>query len=145
MMAAVRNADTGAELALRRALHSLGIRYRLQAKDVFGRPDVVIRKYRVAVFVDGDMWHGNEHVRRGLPSLEAMFPTNTEYWCDKIRHNMQRDREVTSRLEREGWAVLRFWAADVLGNPDQAARAVRDAVARARRDLKPERKRHDFD
>ena len=132
-MAAVRNSNTKAELVLRRALHALGIRYRIQARDVFGRPDIVIRKYRIAVFVDGDLWHGNEHIRRGLPSLEAMFPTNTQFWCHKIRRNMQRDAEVNSRLRGDGWLVFRFWATDVLTDADQAAQAVRGAVDRARR------------
>lgn len=133
IMAAVHSSDTRAELSLRRALHARGVRYRLRARDVFGRPDVVIRKYKIAVFVDGDMWHGNEHVRRGLPSLEALFPTNTEFWCEKIRRNVERDREVDVHLEQEGWTVLRFWATDVESDPGTAAEAVRQAVS-ARRD-----------
>lgn len=136
MMAAVRSTDTKAELALRHALHRLGIRYRVQARDVFGRPDIVIRKYRIAVFVDGDMWHGNEHVRRGLPNMEAMFPSNTQFWCDKIRRNMQRDREVSAQLDSEGWTVFRFWATDVQADPDSAARVVQETVARRRAEIK---------
>jgi DNA mismatch endonuclease (patch repair protein) len=132
MMSAVRRADTKPELALRRALHGRGVRFRLQAKDVFGCPDVVIRKYKVAVFVDGDLWHGNEHVRRGLPDLEALFPTNTEFWCAKIRRNVDRDREVNMRLRHEGWTVIRFWAADVMADPEVAAEAVQQALDQAR-------------
>ena len=132
MMAAVRNANTKAELVLRSALHRRGVRYRVQARDVFGRPDIVIRKYKVAVFVDGDMWHGNEHVRRGLPSMEAMFPTNTRFWCEKIRRNMARDQDVNAHLIAQGWTVLRFWASNVLANPDDAAEVVREALAHRR-------------
>lgn len=132
-MAAVKSKDTKAELALRRELHARGVRYRLQAKDVVGRPDLVIRKYRIAVFVDGDMWHGNEHVRRGLPNLEAMFPTHTDFWCGKIRRNVQRDREVNEHLRSEGWTVLRFWATDVEADPSVAASVVEDAVRGSRR------------
>lgn len=131
-MSAVKSRDTKAELALRRELHANGVRYRLQARDVFGRPDLVIRKYRIAVFVDGDMWHGNEHVRRGLPSLEALFPTNSDFWCGKIRRNMERDREVNERLSSDGWTVLRFWATDVEANPEPAACEVQQAVCRSR-------------
>ena len=98
-----------------------------------GHPDVVIRKYRLAVFVDGDMWHGNEHIRRGLPNLEALFPTNTEFWCRKIRRNMERDHEVNAALRSDGWRIVRLWATDVLASPEDAAttveRSVRDAIA----------------
>jgi DNA mismatch endonuclease (patch repair protein) len=77
MMARVRNKDSKAELALRRALHAAGVRYRLHAPDVTGRPDLVIRSRRLAVFVDGDLWHGNpeEIRRRGRDSLGDLFPT----------------------------------------------------------------------
>src|ERR1700747_3217921 len=85
MMAAVRNKNTKAELALRRALHRRGLRYRLHPSDVFGRPDIVIRSRGLAVFVDGDMWHGNAWRVRGLSSLEDLFPNNTEFWTKKIR------------------------------------------------------------
>lgn len=133
MMSAVRSADTKAELVLRQALHARGLRYRLHARDVMGHPDVVIRKYRLAIFVDGDLWHGNEHNRRGLPNLEALFPTNTEFWCVKIRRNMERDREVNAALRAEGWTVVRLWATDVLADPENAAetaeQGVRDAMS----------------
>lgn len=129
MMSAVHSTDTKAELALRHALHGRGIRYRLHARDVMGRPDIVIRKYRLAVFVDGDMWHGNEHNRRGLPNLEALFPSNTDFWCNKIRRNMERDCEVNAKLRADGWTVLRLWATDVLANPEDAADFVAQAVS----------------
>lgn len=131
-MSAVKNRDTKAELALRRALHASGVRYRLQAKDVVGRPDLVIRKYRIAVFVDGDMWHGNEHIRRGLPTLQALFPTNTDFWCNKILRNIDRDREVNERLTTDGWIVLRFWATDIESDPEAIARHVKNVVDRSR-------------
>jgi len=131
-MAAVKRADTKPELALRRALHRGGVRFRLQANDVFGHPDLVVRKFKIAVFVDGDMWHGHEHVRRGLPSLEALFPTNTRFWCEKIRQNVERDREVNERLRSDGWTVIRLWATDVLADPDAAARIVVEALGRSR-------------
>lgn len=132
MMSAVRSADTKAEISLRRAIHKRGIRFRLHARDVFGHPDLVIRKYRIAVFVDGDMWHGNEHKRRGLANLEDLFPTNTEFWCNKIRRNVERDREVNEHLALDGWTVLRFWATDVESAPDDAAYVVEEAVRNSR-------------
>ncbi len=114
MMAAVRNKDSKAELALRRELHRRGVRYRLHARDVPGCPDLVIRRYRLAVFVDGDFWHGNAWRLRGLARLEDQFPTRTEFWTKKIRRNIERDREVTAALEDAGWTVVRVWESEVL-------------------------------
>lgn len=130
MMAAVRNKDSKAELSLRRALHAAGLRYRLHAGNVLGRPDLVIRSRRLAVFVDGDMWHGNpeEVQRRGRKNLADLFPSRTEWWVAKIQRNMERDREVTETLQREGWIVIRLWEHDILADPDAAARKVLQAV-----------------
>jgi DNA mismatch endonuclease (patch repair protein) len=130
MMARVRNKDSRAELALRRALHAAGLRYRLHAPDVLGRPDLVIRSRRLAVFVDGDLWHGNpdEVRRRGRSSLAELFPTRTEWWVAKIERTAQRDREVTTALREQGWTVLRLWEHDILHDPDGCARTVLDAI-----------------
>lgn len=133
MMAAVRNKDSKAELALRRALHARGVRYRLHAKDVPGRPDIVFRSRRIAVFVDGDYWHGNAWRLRGLPSLEEMFPTNRDFWVAKIERNMARDREVNQELAARGWTVVRIWESDVLANPDEAAGRVVEAMIESTR------------
>ncbi|MBA2324251.1 MAG: very short patch repair endonuclease [Pseudonocardiales bacterium] len=132
MMARVRHKDSRAELALRRALHAAGVRYRLHAPDVMGRPDLVIRSRRLAVFVDGDLWHGNpdEVRRRGRASLAELFPTRTEWWVAKIERTVARDREVTSALREQGWTVLRLWEHDVLRDPDGCARTVLDAIRR---------------
>jgi DNA mismatch endonuclease (patch repair protein) len=121
MMARVRSKDSKAELALRRALHARGVRYRLHAKDVPGRPDIVIRARRIALFVDGDFWHGNAWRLRGLPSLEAQFPSRVEWWSAKLRRNMERDREVNAELKANGWRVMRVWESDVLRDPEGTA------------------------
>jgi len=130
-MARVRNKDSKAELALRRALHAAGVRYRLHAPDVTGRPDLVIRSRRLAVFVDGDLWHGNpdEVRRRGRASLAELFPTRTDWWVAKIERTVARDREVTEALRAEGWTVLRLWEHDVLRDPAGSANTVRQALA----------------
>jgi DNA mismatch endonuclease (patch repair protein) len=132
MMSRVRNKDSRAELALRRALHAAGLRYRLHAPDVLGRPDLVIRSRRLAVFVDGDLWHGNpdEVRRRGRESLADLFPTRTEWWVAKIERTVERDREVTAGLREQGWTVVRLWEHDILRDPDGCARSVLDAVER---------------
>ena len=132
MMSRVRHRDSRAELALRRALHAAGLRYRLHAPDVLGRPDLVIRSRRLAVFVDGDLWHGNpeEVRRRGRASLAELFPTRTEWWVAKIERTMARDREVTTTLRAQGWTVVRLWEHDVLRDPRRCARSVLAAVGR---------------
>jgi DNA mismatch endonuclease (patch repair protein) len=123
MMSAVHGTDTKPELALRRALHSRGARYRLHPKDVLGCPDIVVRSRRVAVFVDGDVWHGNpeEWRRRGRASLADLFPTRTDWWVKKITRTVERDRAVDRDLGEAGWTVVRIWASDVLRDPDAAA------------------------
>ena len=128
MMAAVRNKNSRAELALRRALHARGVRYRLHAKDVVGKPDIVVRKYRLAVFVDGDLWHGNAWRVRGLSRLEDLFPSRTDWWVAKIRRNVARDGEVSERLATDGWTVVRLWESDVLADPIAASARVIDAL-----------------
>lgn len=124
MMAAVKHKDSRAELALRRELHARGVRYRIHARDVLGCPDIVVRKRAVAVFVDGDFWHGNAHNRRGLERLEDLFPSNKEFWVPKIRRTMERDSEVTAELRATGWLVARLWEEDILDAPMVAADAV---------------------
>lgn len=132
IMSRVGHKDSRAELLLRSRLHQRGVRYRLHAHDVTGRPDLVIRSLRLAVFVDGDFWHGNEHRRRGLGSLEDLFPTNTNWWVTKIRRNIERDKQVAAHLEEQGWTVLRLWESEVLADPERAAERVHDAVKRAK-------------
>src|SRR5262245_18315735 len=103
MMAAVGHKDSKAEMVLRRELHKRGLRYRLHARDVQGTPDLVVRSRKVAIFVDGDFWHGNAHRIRGLKRMEDLFPTNRDWWIRKLRRNIERDHEVTERLEAKGW------------------------------------------
>jgi DNA mismatch endonuclease (patch repair protein) len=126
IMSCVKSRDTGPELILRRAVHAKGGRFRVQARDVPGRPDLVVRARKVAVFVDGDLWHGNpeEWRRRGHDNLAAMFPTRTDWWVDKIQRNVARDAEVNRQLADQGWRVLRLWASDVLSDPCRAAEHV---------------------
>lgn len=116
-----RSANTRAELQLRKALSSLGLRYRLHVARLPGRPDVVFTRSRVAVFCDGDFWHGRNW-RARLSRLKA--GTNADYWIDKIRYNMARDKRQTRQLQIAGWAVVRVWETDVLEDPIARARQV---------------------
>jgi DNA mismatch endonuclease, patch repair protein len=97
--------DTPAELALRRALHGLGLRFRVDVRPepmLRRRADIVFTRWRVAVFVDGCFWHG-------CPEHGTRPRTNAEWWRDKLQTTIDRDRDTTSRLEDVGWTVVRIW------------------------------------
>jgi DNA mismatch endonuclease (patch repair protein) len=120
--------DTRCELLLRRELWRAGLRYRLHAAELPGRPDVVFPAQRVAVFCDGDFWHGRDLELR-IAKLAAGH--NAPYWVAKIRRNVERDRRQTEVLERAGWLVVRIWEGDILRDLDKQVAAVIDALGRA--------------
>ena len=122
IMASVRSKDTKPEIAVRRALWARGYRYRVHFDGLPGKPDIVFTRARLAVFIDGDFWHGNTWRIRGLNSLEELFPTRTEWWVNKIRGNIERDEEVNRLLRELGWTVLRVWESDVERNLDQVVK-----------------------
>ncbi len=113
IMRRVRGRDTAPELRLRRALWARGLRYRVAPADLPGKPDLVFPGARLAVFVDGDFWHGNQWRRRRKAALEQQFerarPESRAYWLAKIRRNMRRDAATTAALLADGWTVLRVW------------------------------------
>jgi DNA mismatch endonuclease (patch repair protein) len=125
-----RKRDTAAELALRRAVWRMGLRYRVNVATMPGTPDIVFSRARVAVFCDGDFWHG-----RDWPRLRAKLEcgTNPGYWSAKIARNRERDRRVDAELTRAGWRVVRLWETDIRRDPDTAARLVA-GLARERRE-----------
>ena len=133
-MARVKNKDSKAELVVRRRLHALGYRYRVQHK-ITGRPDIAFTRLKIAIFIDGDMWHGNAWKVRGLPNLAAMFPNRTEWWVSKIERNMVRDREINERLSALGWRVLRFWESDITKALDQVIAVIEETIEERRREL----------
>jgi DNA mismatch endonuclease (patch repair protein) len=120
--ARVRHRDTRAELALRSAIHKLGLRYRLHVPDLPGRPDLVFRRARLAVFVDGDYWHGRGWRQR---RKKLAVGSNAAYWLKKIQANRTRDRRQDRLLQESGWSIVRLWETDVLKDPDKAAAIIR--------------------
>lgn len=118
---AIRGRDTKPEMLLRKALWRMGLRYRVACRELPGAPDVVFPCHRLAVFCDGDFWHGRDwETRRGRLAAGS----NPDYWVAKISRNMERDRENTLRLEAAGWAVIRLWESDIVKNPQAAAAIV---------------------
>ncbi len=120
-MRRVRSTDTSCELALRRELHRRGLRYRLHAGDLPGKPDVVFRRARVAVYVDGAFWHGH-------PEKCRVPATNRAYWVKKIERNKARDARVNAELAGMGWRVIRLWDFEVKASPARCAARVRRVV-----------------
>lgn len=130
IMRAVRSKNTKPEVALRRAVHAQGGRFRIHTRDVPGKPDIAVKSRKVAVFVNGDLWHGNpeEWQRRGRTSLADMFPNRTAWWVEKIQRNVARDREVDRQLHDAGWRVIRIWASEVMTDVNAAAATVVTAL-----------------
>lgn len=126
IMSTVRSAGGKADRALGSALWHRGLRYRRRSK-LIGKPDLVFVSARIVVFVDGDFWHGrwlDERIERGD------FKHNAEYWVPKLRHNVERDAQVTASLTQEGWTVLRIWESDIQKNLDAAVDSVVQEVQR---------------
>lgn len=103
MMSGIRGKNTQPELAVRKALHALGFRYRLHPKDVPGKPDIVLPAYSAAVFVHGCFWHGHDC------SLFRRPATRTEFWQAKINANRARDAVVLEKLATAGLRSLVIW------------------------------------
>lgn len=132
IMRRIPQKDTQAEVILRRELFRRGLRYRKNVGSLPGRPDIVFTSVSLAVFVDGDFWHGREWRRRGHKTLADAFKTNKDFWVRKIEANMCRDKVNTKKLESDGWVVLRFWASEV----ERDAETVADKVEAKWRGLK---------
>lgn len=107
-MAAVKSKDTNPEMIVRKFLFSKGLRYRVNNRKLPGSPDIVFKKYKTAVFIDGCFWHGHEGCR-----YYKMPKSNIEFWERKISHNRARDISNTAVLEIMGWRVIRVWECEV--------------------------------
>jgi DNA mismatch endonuclease, patch repair protein len=114
----VRSTNTRAEILLRKHLWHLGFRYRVSNGHLPGKPDIAFRKARIAVFVDGDYWHGRDWNRRRAKLLRG---SNASYWIAKIESNMARDVLKKTELKRLGWKVVRVWETDILRDAEAAA------------------------
>lgn len=102
--------DTRCEVKLRKALWHAGVRYRKNVRSLPGKPDIVFYRARLAIFCDGDFWHGKDWgERRSNLSKGA----NPDYWVAKIERNRERDREHAAKLDADGWTVLRFWESEI--------------------------------
>ncbi len=108
IMSRIRGKNTKPELLFRKALWAKGVRYRVNSKKLPGKPDVSIQKYKLAIFIDGEFWHGYNWQER-----KSKLKSNRGFWIPKIERNMQRDSEVNLELKNLGYTVFRFWEREI--------------------------------
>ena len=123
IMASIPSKNTKPELRLGKAMWSMGLRYR-KHYPIKGKPDFVFVSAKLAVFCDGDFWHGNNWRIRGMKSFDEELSSYSDFWKNKIVSNMKRDKNVNNLLKEDGWKVLRFWESDVLKSPKECAKVV---------------------
>ena len=121
----IRGKDTTIEVILRKALWARGYRYRKNYKRIPGSPDIVLTKYKIAIFCDGEFFHGKEwEVLK--PRLEKS--NNSEFWIKKISRNLERDDEINKKLLSMGWTVIRFWGNEIKKNTDECIRVIEETI-----------------
>jgi DNA mismatch endonuclease, patch repair protein len=111
-MSRIRGKDTRPEILVRSMLHRLGYRFRLNRKDVPGKPDIVLPKYRTAIYVHGCFWH-----RHANCSLAYTPKSNLDFWKKKFARNVERDAEVTAKLQAAGWKQITIWECELADVP----------------------------
>ncbi len=121
----IKSHDTKIEILLRKALWKKGIRYRKNLRNLPGKPDIAITRYKIAIFCDGEFFHGKDwEVLK--PRLEK--GNNGEFWIGKISRNRERDDEVNKRLLFMGWTVIRFWGTDIKKHTDECVKVVEETI-----------------
>jgi DNA mismatch endonuclease Vsr len=122
-MQAVKAKGSKIETTLALALFSKGLRYRKNDKSVHGKPDLSFKKHKLAIFVDGEFWHGKDwEVRKND------HKSNKEFWVSKIERNIKRDKEVNDILQKEGWKVVRFWGKEISTNLNNCIEKVQSII-----------------
>ena len=106
----IKSSNTKPEIVFRKALWKRGIRYRVNVKDVMGKPDICIKSKKIAIFIDSEFWHGKMYLEGKAPK------SNQEYWIPKLERNIKRDKEVNLFLKQHEWKVFRFWSKEVKNN-----------------------------
>lgn len=122
-MKQVKSKGSKIETMLMKELWSRGLRYRKNVNTIYGKPDIAFIGKKVAVFCDSEFWHGYNWEER-----KNDFKSHQEFWISKIERNIERDKEVTAKLEKDGWTVLRFWGRDIKKNLNICADIIEKAV-----------------
>ena len=124
-MSNIKNKDTSIELKLRKALWEKGYRYRKNYNKLPGKPDIVLTKYRIAIFCDSEFFHGKDWEKL---KLQLEKGKNSEFWINKISKNIERDEKIEKELNFMGWTVLRFWGKDINKNVDECVKVVEEKI-----------------
>ena len=111
IMRRIKSENTKPEIMLRKALWHRGVRYRVNYKSLPGSPDIVITRYKIVIFVDGEFWHGYNWDQK-----RTRIASNRAFWIPKIERNIQRDKENNNILIKNGWTILRFWEHEITNN-----------------------------
>ena len=121
----IRSKGTEIERILRKALWKEGIRYRKNYKELPGKPDIAITKYKIAVFCDGEFFHGKnwDQLREKL-----VYSSNSQYWIEKIQRNINRDLEVERAIQAKGWIVIRFWGKDIKKDVKACVEVIKETI-----------------
>lgn len=124
-MSAIRATHTQLENRIAKELWNRGYRFRRNVRNLYGRPDLAMKKWKIAVFIDSCFWHGcNEHAR--VPS------TNQEYWQKKMKRNKERDQVVTKYYQDAGWTVLRYWEHEIKKDSEKVIEEIGEHVQRSK-------------
>ena len=118
----IKNKNTKIERILAKAMWNAGLRYRKNCKDVFGNPDFCFKGKKIAIFCDSEFWHGKKFLEG------ERFKTNSDFWEEKIKRNIERDKQVNERLKSEGWTVLRFWGREIEKNVEKCLNEIKSKV-----------------
>lgn len=124
-MSHIRGKDTKIEVVLRKALWKRGYRYRKNYIQLPGKPDIVLTKYRIAIFCDSEFFHGKDWDTLKQKLIKGR---NANYWIPKIERNMERDKEKDEELLFAGWTVIRFWGNDILRKTDECIKTIEEAI-----------------
>ena len=126
-MSRIKSKDTSIELSLRRALWGAGIRYRKNYAKLPGAPDIAITKHHIAVFCDGEFWHGKDWETK-KPGIKS----NRDYWHEKIERNIKRDNDADRALNGMGWTVMRFWGSEIQKDLTGCVDDIKDVIFQTR-------------
>jgi len=120
VMSRIRGTNTKIDLKMKKILSQQHYRFQMYPK-MFGNPDFIIKRKRIAIFCDGDFWHGYRYDSKKKPAKK--------FWRNKIEENMRRDKRISRKLRRDGWSVLRFWEHDIEKRPDICVRRIAGKVS----------------
>lgn len=124
-MQSIKGKDTKIEVIFRRELWDRGYRYRKNYKKLPGKPDIALTKYKIAIFCDGEFFHGKDW---DMLEERLLRGKNPDYWIEKIKRNMARDDDINKQLRFLGWTVLRFWGEDIKRNMDECMATIEETI-----------------